>query len=87
MIITVFFQGYGAVEDDKADLAIRILEVNLQLIHLFLTVTPFNKGRHGTDPWPTLQCLAIFPTPQCLQNMTFIAYGGRSGTCLFSSVQ
>ena len=34
-----------------------------------------NKGRQGTDPWPTPQCLDIFPTPQRLQNMPFIAYG------------
>ena len=34
-----------------------------------------NKGRHGTDPWPTPYCLDIFPTPQRLQNMPFIAYG------------
>ena len=33
-----------------------------------------NKGRHSTDPWPTLYCLDIFPTPQCLQNMLFIAF-------------
>ena len=36
----------------------------------------WNKGRHGTDPWPTPQCLDIFPTPQRLQNMLFIAYSG-----------
>ena len=35
-----------------------------------------NKGRHGTDPWPTPWWLDIFPTPQRLQNMPFIAYGG-----------
>ena len=35
-----------------------------------------NKGRHGTDPWPTPLCLDIFPTPQRLQNMPFIAYSG-----------
>ena len=28
-----------------------------------------NKGRHGTDPWPTSKCLDIFPTPQWLQTI------------------
>ena len=35
-----------------------------------------NKGQHGTDPWPIPYCLDIFPTPQRLQNMLFIPYGG-----------
>ena len=34
------------------------------------------KGRNGTDPWPTRKCLDIFPTPQRLQSMPFIACGG-----------
>ena len=54
-----------------------------------------NKGRHGTDPWPTPYCLEIFPTPQRLQNMPFIAYGdarssaglGHVCSCLFNEMR
>ena len=47
-------------------------------VNLKLTMTKQNKSwacQHGTDPWPTPKCLDIFPTPQHLQNMPFIAYG------------
>ena len=61
-----------------------------------LVIFDWNKGRHGTDPWPTPYCLNIFPTPQRLQNRPFttFAYGsawpsaglGHVCSCLFSEM-
>ena len=84
------FPGKGVALYSHAVYFLGYFKVYFQYFFFKTNTFYLNKGPHGTGQWPIPQCLHIFPTPQRLQNMPFIAYVsarssaglGHFGSCL-----